>query len=236
MVFSITHYYSRISVNIWYWSQRSRNPAGWPCRRYATRLPGLDWEPLAEQVPGVEMCLSQVSDVSGGQRRRGRLCRSTSGTGTESSFKGHRGAGERCSTAPPPPPPPPRGSGLASYLLGADLPAALRGGGGRCFHFWAAITRAARCRPPTCSAPARYAPEEVPTWTAIRFPLGGRASRLASLTQCRQLSPHSSPQGWGMGWERRPLPLPLPTGSTWATTQPRTQPEEEEEGGISQLL
>lgn len=37
--------------------------------------------------------------------------------------------------------------------------------------------------------------------------------------------PHGSLQGWGMGWERHPLPLP--TVSTWATAQPRPQPEEE---------
>lgn len=64
-LFSITHYYSRISVNIWYWSQRSRNPAGWPCQLHTKRLLRLDCLPLEEQVPGVEMCLSQVSDVSG---------------------------------------------------------------------------------------------------------------------------------------------------------------------------
>ena len=111
-LFSVTHYYSRISVNIWYWSRRSRNPAGWPCRRHTkSLLPRLDREPRRAGTGRGRDALLTGSWCKRGQRPGGWLCGSTAG---ESSWEGRGGAGEGCSAAPPP------GPGLAAYSLGAD--------------------------------------------------------------------------------------------------------------------
>lgn len=80
-----------------------------------------------EQVPGV-MRLSQVVMSARGQAPRGSSADSPPAPAGSPHLKDTAEQRERCSAAPPPP-----GPGLASYLLGADLPAALGGGGRAAF-------------------------------------------------------------------------------------------------------
>ncbi|XP_078231387.1 uncharacterized protein LOC144582776 [Callithrix jacchus] len=78
-----------------------------------------------EQVPGV-MRLSQVVMSARGQAPRSSSADPPPAPAGSPHLKDTEE--RRCSAAPPPP-----GPGLASYLLGADLPAALGGGGRTAF-------------------------------------------------------------------------------------------------------
>lgn len=194
-LYSITHYYSRISVNIWCWSQRSRSPAGWPCPRHTKRQGGWGWagscrrsryrwRPACHRLvmsPGGQGAEAGSEDLP--PRGQGVLC------------KGQRSRREMLST------PPSAGPGLAylSHWLGAAHPAVLRGG--CCFHFWAAITRSSCCWLPTHSATA------------------GTVQGSPHHTR-RSFSPGREGPGHRSGWDGlRAPPLPLSTASTWAPTR-----------------
>lgn len=215
-LFSITHYYSRISVNIWYWSQRSRSPAGWPCRRHTKRLLlGLDREPPGEQVPGVEMRLSQVSDVSGVSSREGGSADLPLAPAASPHLKDTE-APEREMLG--------RSSSFGSRtgsLFAGGWSRALRGSGGHCFHFWAAITSHARWLPPTGSARQvrdRGSPQLPREGGSLGRPAGRGADRLRPPGLLRAAA------GLRDGLGGQPPPPGLNLSHSSAPTQPREGP------------
>lgn len=163
-------------------------------------------------------CLSQVSDVS-----RGRGAEDGSAVslraGRDSSFKGHRGAGERdarCSSS----------SGARTRFLFAGRWSP------RCpqrrrlpLSFRSCHNQKRPLPPPTGSAPARYAPKEVPTCPASPFP-GRQGPRPTPPPQPRSRWPRplplpDSPQavaGWGLGRQGAPPPPTVWAPSHWALT------------------
>ena len=83
---------------------------------YKEAAPRTGPEPPGQQVPGVEMRLSQVSDVSGVSSREGGSADLPPAPAASPHLKDTEQPGrERCSAAPPP-----SGPELAPYLLGAD--------------------------------------------------------------------------------------------------------------------
>lgn len=116
----------------------------------------------------MEMRLSQVSDVSRGSAQEEGSAVTSLRAGSP-HIKDTEEQEEMLGTSPPLRP------GLASYfsyLLGAALPAAPRGGG-CCFHFRAAITRSACCW--------------LPTGSTTPGAVGGEPAALGSLSPGREV-------------------------------------------------